>query len=55
MPHYLEAMQLCHGAKDFLDGTSRVLSFAVGHEVKTCSASEWFDIGNAKKYDFIAE
>jgi hypothetical protein len=54
MPHYLKAMQLCHGAIDFVDRTDGILSFAVGHEVETRSASEWFDIGNAKKYDFIA-
>jgi hypothetical protein len=54
MPYHLKAMQLCHGAVDFIDRTDGVLSFAVGHEVETRSASEWFNIGNAKKYDFIA-
>jgi hypothetical protein len=48
MPHYLKAMQLRHGAKDFVDRTDGILSFAVGHEVETRSESEWFDIGNAK-------
>jgi hypothetical protein len=41
-------MQLCHGAKDFVDRTDGILSFAVGYEVETRSAGEWFDIGNPK-------
>jgi hypothetical protein len=53
MPHHLKAMQRCHGAIDFGDGTDGILSFAVRDEVETRSASEWFDIGNAKKYHFI--
>jgi hypothetical protein len=54
MPHHLKAMQLRHGAKDFVDRTGGILCFAVGHEVETRSPSERFDIGNAEKYDLIA-
>jgi hypothetical protein len=54
MPHRLKAMQFCHGAIDFVDRAGGILCFAVRHEVKTRSASEWFDIGNAEKYHFIA-
>jgi hypothetical protein len=54
MPDYLKAMQLCHGTIDFVDRTDGILSFAVGHEIKTRSASEWFDVGNAEKHDLIA-
>jgi hypothetical protein len=54
MPHHLKAMQLCDGAIDSVDGTDGILCFAVGHEVETRGASEWFDIGNAEQYDFIA-
>jgi hypothetical protein len=54
MPHRLKAVQLCHGAVDFVDRTDWILCFAVGHEVETRSASEWFDIGNAEKCNFIA-
>jgi hypothetical protein len=46
-------MQLCHRAIDLVDRTDGIFFFTVGHEVKTRSASEWFDIGNAKKNDFI--
>jgi hypothetical protein len=54
MPHYLKAMQRCHGAIDFGDGSYGILSFAVGHEVEIRSTSERLDIGNAKEYNFIA-
>jgi hypothetical protein len=48
MPHYLKAMQLCHGAIDFVDRTDGIFSFTLGHEGETRNASKWFDIGNAK-------
>ena len=51
---YLKAMQLCHGAIDFVDRTDGIFSFTVGHEVETRNTGKWFDIGNAKKYDFVA-
>ena len=54
MPYYLKAVQLCHGAKEFVDRIDGILSFAVGHEVETRSASEWFDVGNAEKYNLVA-
>jgi hypothetical protein len=54
MPYHLKAVQLCHRAKDFVDRTDGIFCFALGHEFETRSASEWFDIGNAEKYDFIA-
>jgi hypothetical protein len=54
MPHHLKAMQLGHGAIDFVDGTDGILCFSVGHEVEARGASERLDIRNAEKYHFIA-
>jgi hypothetical protein len=54
MPHHLKAVQLGHRAIDSVDGTDGILCFSVGHEVETRRVSKWFDIGNAKKYDFVA-
>jgi hypothetical protein len=51
MPHHLKATHRCHGAIDFVDRIDGILCFAVWHEVETRSASEWFDVGNAKKYE----
>jgi|HubBroStandDraft_4_1064222.scaffolds.fasta_scaffold840430_2 hypothetical protein len=54
MPYHLKATHRCHGAIDFVDRTEGILSFAVWHEVEIRSASEWFDVWNAEKYDFVA-
>jgi hypothetical protein len=54
MPYHLKATHRCYGAIEFLDGTNGILCFAVWHEIETRSASEWFDVGNAEKYNFVA-
>jgi hypothetical protein len=41
-------------ATEFVDGTGGILCFAVWYEVETRSLSEWFDVGNAEKYDLVA-